>query len=102
LAKELDVPIVVLSQLNRKSEDHSKPTLANLRESGSIEQDADNVIFLHIDKNTSRTDTYIPMEIIVAKQRNGSVGYVEMFFYAKCFKFIEEIPETERQGNTLI
>jgi replicative DNA helicase len=102
LSKELNVPIVVLSQLNRKAEDHSKPSLSNLRESGSIEQDADNVVFLHIDKNTSRTDTYMPIEVIVAKQRNGSVGYVEMFFHAKCFRFIEEIPETPRQATSLI
>jgi replicative DNA helicase len=99
LAKELDVPILCLSQLNRKTEETKRPNLDNLRESGAIEQDADNVIFLHINKEVSRTDTYVPIEIIVAKQRNGSIGYVEMFFHAKCFKFVEEIEESPREGT---
>jgi replicative DNA helicase len=99
LAKELNVPILCLSQLNRKADDNSRPNLSNLRESGAIEQDADNVIFLHIPKDNDRKAEHVPIEVIVAKQRNGSIGYVEMFFHAKCYKFIEEIPETERQGT---
>jgi replicative DNA helicase len=99
LAKELDVPILCLSQLNRKADDNSRPNLSNLRESGAIEQDADNVIFLHIPKDNDRKAEYMPIEVIIAKQRNGSIGYVEMFFHAKCYKFEEEIHESQREGT---
>ncbi len=85
LAKELDVPVVALSQLSRASErrtDDKRPYLSDLRESGSIEQDADVVAFIHREAYYNRgeeltEDEKAKSEIILAKQRNGPVGSVE-------------------------
>ena len=81
LARELDVPILALSQLSRAVEMRAekKPMLSDLRESGSIEQDADIVMFLY------RKDYYEPdepptAELIIAKNRNGSTGTVNLYF----------------------
>lgn len=81
LARELNLPVVALSQVRRETEG-KKPSLADLRESGSIEQDADVVIFIHTDelKNESR-------EIAVAKQRNGPVGEIQLAFVARYTRF---------------
>ena len=81
LARELALPVVALSQVRRETEG-KKPALADLRESGSIEQDADVVIFIHTEdlKNEVR-------EIAVAKQRNGPVGEVQLAFVARYTKF---------------
>jgi len=83
LAKELDIPIVALAQLNRQSElrTDKRPVLADLRESGQIEQDADLVIFLYRDEmvNPDSLDTGIA-ELIVAKHRNGPTGSVKVRF----------------------
>jgi len=89
LAKELDLLVIGISQLNRQSETRSdrRPQLADLRESGAIEQDADVVLFIHrMDayKKTSDDDEKDgKAEIIVAKQRNGPVGSVELAFLEK-------------------
>ncbi|MDR1319350.1 MAG: replicative DNA helicase [Treponema sp.] len=96
LARELKVPIVVLCQLNREAQ-WETPTLANLRDSGSIEQDADLVLFLHKKQNKKNkkkdeeeepvhSDT-IPTDLIIAKQRNGPVGTIEMALQTKFAKF---------------
>ncbi len=89
LARELDIPIICLSQVGRQSEGKA-PTLADLRESGSIEQDADVVMFLHRDRGeregTSDMNN-IETELIVAKQRNGPVGTVKVAFIPKYTKF---------------
>lgn len=78
LAGELNIPIVVLSQLNRASEGRSdpRPRMSDLRESGSIEQDADVVLLLHRDGE----DPAAPLEVIVAKHRNGPKGSVDLTF----------------------
>lgn len=90
LARELDIPIVVLSQVKRETEG-KKPTLADLRESGSIEQDADLVIFLHRERagDDSKPDNSgaIETELIIAKQRNGPIGEIKMVFIPKYTKF---------------
>ncbi|AFG38044.1 replicative DNA helicase [Spirochaeta africana] len=91
LARELEIPVIVLSQVSRDSEG-KRPSLANIRESGSIEQDADVVIFLHRERDATADETAQPViqtELIVAKQRNGPVGTVPIAFVPKYAKFEE-------------
>jgi replicative DNA helicase len=95
LSKELDVPVVALSQLSRASErrgDDKRPMLSDLRESGSIEQDADVVAFIHREAYYDRSDEMsedekAKSEIIVAKQRNGPTGTVHLNFVARFTRF---------------
>ncbi|MFP4010240.1 MAG: replicative DNA helicase [Spirochaetaceae bacterium] len=91
LARELKVPIIALSQLTRDSEG-KRPSLANIRESGSIEQDADVVIFLHRERQNDAVGAedqqgVVETELVVAKQRNGPVGTVKIAFVPKYTKF---------------
>jgi replicative DNA helicase len=95
LAKELDVPVVALSQLSRASErrgDDKRPMLSDLRESGSIEQDADVVAFIHREAYYNRDeerseDEKAKSEIILAKQRNGPTGTVHLNFISRFTRF---------------
>ncbi len=96
LAKELGVPIVALSQLSRQVETRDKsgrPQLSDLRESGSIEQDADVVMFVYREVVYNR-DTPEPgkAQIIIAKQRNGPTGEVDLTFLRECTKFVPYSP----------
>jgi len=88
LSKNLDVPVIALCQLNREDEKRKRPMLADLRESGSIEQDADNVIFLYTEEDEKNKNGIIESEIIVAKQRNGPTGMVRIRFNKKQMTFI--------------
>ena len=81
LARELGLPVVALSQVRRETEG-KKPSLADLRESGSIEQDADVVIFIHTEDLKAEV-----REISVAKQRNGPVGDIQLSFLSRYTKF---------------
>ena len=90
LAKELELPVLVLSQLNRDMEkENRKPRLSDLRESGSIEQDADVVILLSKPRNSEDEHQTIQnvADLIIAKQRNGPVGELKLTFRKECTRF---------------
>jgi replicative DNA helicase len=103
LAKELDVPVVALSQLSRASEkrgDDKRPLLSDLRESGSIEQDADVVAFIHREAYYNRDEEQsaadkAKSEIIIAKQRNGPTGVVYLNFLSSFTRFDNPDPAHE-------
>lgn len=92
MAKELNVPVLVLSQLNRSSEkENRQPRISDLRESGSIEQDAD-VVFLLASRQNSEDNPSVPQasrerELIIAKQRNGPTGSVPLTFIPDFTRF---------------
>ena len=100
LAREFQVPIIALSQLSRSVETrvNKRPILSDLRESGSIEQDADVVLMLYRDSYYNTAITNINenekdlVELIIAKQRNGPIGTVELEFDSKCTKFLNINP----------
>ncbi|MDP2791617.1 MAG: replicative DNA helicase [Rectinemataceae bacterium] len=98
LARELDIPIVALSQLKREAEG-KQPNLSDVRESGSIEQDADLILFLHRDREINKTadqrSEQIETELIVAKQRNGPIGKANVWFKPAFAKFVN----MERHGH---
>lgn len=98
LARELNVPVIALSQLSRgvEARQSKKPMLSDLRESGSLEQDADIVAFLYReDYYNPDTDKKNITEVIVAKHRNGPVDTVQLFFHKQFTKFIDLTTRTE-------
>ncbi len=120
LAKELNIPIIALSQLNRsveqrssgnpESPDSKRPQLSDLRESGAIEQDADMVCFIHrpeyykIPKDNHGNDTKGIAEIIIAKHRNGAVGDVRLRFRSEYARFVnieDENPPMPTDDGTI-
>jgi len=98
LAKELDIPVVALSQLNRKLEERSdkRPQLSDLRESGALEQDSDVVMFIYRDDEYNKDESNPKKgtaEILLKKQRNGPTGTSTLTFLADCTCFENYIGE---------
>ncbi len=103
MAMELKVPVIALAQLSRNAErrESNQPRLADLRESGSIEQDADLVLFINRqdyfeNKTAENTQTIVPTDIIIAKHRRGSTGLFQLIFELdkSCFKNYTKVSET--------
>ena len=107
LARTLDVPVLALSQLSRKNEDKSrtdnKPMLSDLRESGSIEQDADVVALIHREAYYKRDDETLKRKatLIIAKQRNGPVGDIDLAFFGEFALFTNPAPEATEDAATI-
>jgi replicative DNA helicase len=105
LAKELRIPIIILAQLNRKSEEaKAEPALHNLRESGAIEQDADMVLLLHrVEQekdaeggNERPPDAIYPYILNIAKQRNGPTDRVDLLFHSYYTRFDDPVRHETR------
>lgn len=98
LARELNVPVIALSQLSRSVESRQikKPMLSDLRESGSLEQDADIVIFLYReDYYNTETENKNITDVIIAKHRNGPVDSIQLFFHKQFTKFADLLRTTD-------
>ncbi|MCX5783292.1 MAG: DnaB-like helicase C-terminal domain-containing protein, partial [Elusimicrobia bacterium] len=106
LARNLSVPVIALSQLNRRSEEKSRegnrPQLSDLRESGSLEQDADIVALIHREEFYKREDPSLKgqAKLILAKQRNGPTGEIDLIFLSESTRFADPAPKSlEKTGE---
>ena len=106
MSLELKVPVVALAQLSRSAEqrkENPRPILSDLRESGSIEQDADIVAFLYREdyykKDLSSKDQISDLEFIIAKHRNGATGTIPLRFKRDISKFFSVFEENKGEGN---
>ena len=93
LARELEIPVIALAQLSRgvTGRDDPRPVLSDLRESGSLEQDADLVMFLHRVEYYQQEEGYEPTnstELLVAKHRHGAIGKIELYFHPELLRFM--------------
>jgi replicative DNA helicase len=104
LARELNIPIVALSQLRREAE-KEKPNLSDIRESGSIEQDADMVLFINRDRELDKTveeqskEDGQKVQLILAKNLNGPVGTIELLFRKHLTKFVPYAGDNNHNKN---
>ena len=94
LARELEIPVIALAQLSRNvtGRDDNHPRLSDLRESGSIEQDADLVILMHSEDYYHKSDDNYEenhiTELLIAKHRHGAVGKIELYFHPELLRFM--------------
>jgi replicative DNA helicase len=106
VARELNIPVIAVSQLNRAPEGRSdkRPQLSDLRESGALEQDADVVILLYREEYYERGEGEVPLEaqnvaeVIIAKNRNGRVGTVKFTFFKEFLRFEAHSPAVPAGG----
>jgi replicative DNA helicase len=103
LAKELNIPVVAVSQLSRKTEERTgnRPQLSDLRESGAIEQDADLILFIYRDEVYNRSEDNPnrgKAEVIIGKQRNGPIGKIDLAFLDK-FTTFKDLYKGETENN---
>jgi replicative DNA helicase len=102
-AKDLKVPIIALAQLNRnlmsRAGSNGKPVLSDLKDSGSIEQDADMVIFIHRPGMVGMSEDLTEAEILIAKNRSGKVGSIEMKYNGDLVRFEDVAPFYESMMN---
>ena len=91
LAREFNIPIIAMSQLSRNVENRvdQKPILSDLRESGSIEQDADLVLMLSRFKSLNSNNLFYETDLLIAKQRNGPIGSIKLRFDQNQTKFLD-------------
>jgi replicative DNA helicase len=103
MALELDVPVIALAQLSRSAEkrENSQPMLADLRESGSLEQDADMVLFInrkdYYEAKSDKHETIVPAELIIAKHRKGSTGVINLIFELSMSNFKNYMKTNEEE-----
>jgi replicative DNA helicase len=106
LAKELDIPVLALSQLNRNPETRSggdrRPKLSDLRESGAIEQDADVIAFIYREWVYNKESNERAAELIVEKQRNGPTGTISLDFEARYARFQSSSARSDEPGGRVI
>lgn len=104
VARELNIPVIALSQLNRAASDRAgnKPVMSDIRESGAIEQDADVIMFLHReDYYNSETDRKNVTDVIIAKQRNGPTGEIHLTWQPQYTRFADSIDKNSPDAQFL-
>lgn len=99
LAVDLEIPVLVLAQLNRDAEKEKRPRLGHLRESGAIEQDADIILLIVPWKNSEDTAENVDIIVDVAKGRNNAVGDAKMMYRRKYLKFVNAAPDYMRRDS---
>lgn len=98
LQRELNIPIVVMAQLGRDAEG-KVPSIANLRESGAFEQDADQIWILHRDRAVDANQTSIETDLMVQKNRNGACGTAELYFQPQFIRFVDRFERKSEAGR---